>query len=432
MRHLAIRDLRDDPIGVLRQIAAEQGDVAGFQLGRQRVWLLSSPEWIEAAWVRQQRHVGKWSMIRRWWVRRPPAAMDGDGLFRTHDQQKHLAQRRAVHPSFREQRLVEQTRAVADVLDGYLDQAAAQESVDLLRLAEALQVGATTAALFETPLTFEAALGLADWYEATLRASVERTFSSTAFFVKDAFGARKYFDSASGARQAMDEAVEAIVTRDADDPTALQEILRVSGVGDVSSSSQSILASSISTAVPVLRLLIALAEQPKLGVKAADETAGGPEAGVRFLDDRPWAHGLVLEAMRLGGGWQVSRLCHDDLDIDGRRFRRGDFLFVCPYLVHRDTRWYPEPEAWRPERWRPSEVASRPKLSFLTFGVGNRMCAGRELSVIGGVTLVGVLASAYRVELEKPSAQIGWHPEQSGGHVRPRHPVTGRIVRVSP
>ena len=36
---------------------------------------------------------------------------------------------------------------------------------------------------------------------------------------------------------------------------------------------------------------------------------------------------------------------------------------MSPWVVHRDSRWYTEPEQFRPERW-PRQDSSRPKFSY--------------------------------------------------------------------
>ena len=44
----------------------------------------------------------------------------------------------------------------------------------------------------------------------------------------------------------------------------------------------------------------------------------------------------------------IDRRPLDDVELDGRRLRAGAFLLVSPLVTHRDSRFYPDPEAFRP------------------------------------------------------------------------------------
>ena len=55
---------------------------------------------------------------------------------------------------------------------------------------------------------------------------------------------------------------------------------------------------------------------------------------------------------------------------------KGDIALVCPYLMHRIPKIFPQPEA-RPERFFYEEERSRiPKYTYMPFGLGPRSCIG--------------------------------------------------------
>ncbi|NWX48010.1 CP27B protein, partial [Steatornis caripensis] len=54
-------------------------------------------------------------------------------------------------------------------------------------------------------------------------------------------------------------------------------------------------------------------------------------------------------------------------------------ITLCHYTTSRDGRFFPAPDAFRPERWLRRDLTSHPFAS-LPFGVGKRSCVGRRLA----------------------------------------------------
>ena len=79
--------------------------------------------------------------------------------------------------------------------------------------------------------------------------------------------------------------------------------------------------------------------------------------------------------------------------IGKRILQVGTMCLVSPALLHRDPRWWAEPEQFRPDRWvrRVQGKADRfdpkapgqPRGAYLPFGAGPRMCIGEQF-LVGG------------------------------------------------
>lgn len=50
------------------------------------------------------------------------------------------------------------------------------------------------------------------------------------------------------------------------------------------------------------------------------------------------------------------------------------------YLLHRDPRWWPEPDRFDPDRWLPGRSPHR-RHAYLPFGAGPRVCLGTQLGM---------------------------------------------------
>lgn len=70
--------------------------------------------------------------------------------------------------------------------------------------------------------------------------------------------------------------------------------------------------------------------------------------------------------------------------IDGHFFPPGTEITSNAYVVQRDSHLYaPDPEAFRPERWLESkEKAAELELHQFVFGIGPRICLGKDVAII--------------------------------------------------
>ncbi len=133
---------------------------------------------------------------------------------------------------------------------------------------------------------------------------------------------------------------------------------------------------------------------------------------LRYLD---W---VIKEALRLyPPAWAISwRVPQEDLHINGYTFAKGKLLFISPYVVHRDARWFPDPEAFIPERWADDLEKRIPRYAYFPFGGGPRICIGNSFALMEARLIVGAVAQRYRVMLDPahriiPEALITLRPK---------------------
>jgi cytochrome P450 len=75
-------------------------------------------------------------------------------------------------------------------------------------------------------------------------------------------------------------------------------------------------------------------------------------------------------------------------------------VIICPYSLHRDPRFFPDPQSFSPDRFaQPSEAMTR---AFIPFGLGNRMCIGSPLALLEATVMIATLARDHRWELVDP------------------------------
>ncbi|MFS2025160.1 cytochrome P450 [Massilia sp. CT11-137] len=105
-------------------------------------------------------------------------------------------------------------------------------------------------------------------------------------------------------------------------------------------------------------------------------------------------------------------------------------MFGIPlHLMHHDARWFPEPDAFRPERFA-SGAPPIPRGAFMPFGTGPRVCLGQHLALAETTLLAAMFLQRYTVEA--PAGMAAPKPVFNIT-LRPETPLTLRLTaRSSP
>ena len=109
-----------------------------------------------------------------------------------------------------------------------------------------------------------------------------------------------------------------------------------------------------------------------------------------------------------------------DCEIGGYHVPKGTQLFMIQFLVHRDPRWFDDPEAFRPERWDHDLIKRLPRCAYFPFGDGPRICIGNHFAMMEAVLILATIARKYRLTIE-PGQTLELLPSVT---LRPRHGLT--------
>lgn len=121
----------------------------------------------------------------------------------------------------------------------------------------------------------------------------------------------------------------------------------------------------------------------------------------------PFTGAIVKEALRLyPPAWFLFREATDGFELAGEPIPPGSILFLYPYGVQRDGRWYDDPDAFKPERWLDDLEKRLPKGAYLPFGMGPRICIGNGFAQMEAQLLLATIAQRFRLE-QLDEARIG-------------------------
>ncbi|MGD1096290.1 MAG: cytochrome P450 [Bryobacteraceae bacterium] len=109
---------------------------------------------------------------------------------------------------------------------------------------------------------------------------------------------------------------------------------------------------------------------------------------------------VLAESMRLyPPAWAIGRKAIKDHQVGEYTIPAQSILILSPYAVHRNPRWFPEPDRFDPDRWLPERSAGRPKFSYFPFGGGARVCIGERFAWMEGVLLLATLGQRWKLRL---------------------------------
>ncbi|WP_226382019.1 cytochrome P450 [Falsiroseomonas ponticola] len=128
-------------------------------------------------------------------------------------------------------------------------------------------------------------------------------------------------------------------------------------------------------------------------------TLGGRPAQVTDLPGLPFARAVVEETMRLYPPVPLlSRQAIGPGRIAGRDVRKGAVVLVAPWLLHRNTKVWDQPDAFIPDRFMP-DAPRPPRHGYIPFSTGPRVCTGQQLGLVEAIICLATLWQAARLDL---------------------------------
>jgi len=114
-----------------------------------------------------------------------------------------------------------------------------------------------------------------------------------------------------------------------------------------------------------------------------------------------YAELITRESLRLyPPAWLLGgRVALRDCEIGGFRMPAGAMIIICPWVTHRDPRYFDHPELFLPERWAADQAQLLPKYAYFPFGGGSRHCIGYSYAMMESVLMMSTIAQSFRLAL---------------------------------
>src|SRR5882762_3806041 len=133
-----------------------------------------------------------------------------------------------------------------------------------------------------------------------------------------------------------------------------------------------------------------------------DEVLGGRAPTMADLSRLKYTEQIAKECMRLyPPAYGLGREAINDCEIGGYRVPAGTQVFMFQWATQRDSRFYDEPQAFRPERWTEDFVEQLPKYAYFPFGAGPRVCIGASFAMMEIILCLAAIGQKFRLELDR-------------------------------
>ncbi len=141
----------------------------------------------------------------------------------------------------------------------------------------------------------------------------------------------------------------------------------------------------------------------------------------------PYTQAVVNETLRLyPPAYVTGREAVRQTVIGAVPIPRRHIVLISIYALHRDPRFFPEPDAFRPERWLDGLEKRLPRGAFIPFGMGSRKCIGASFAMMEATLLLATIACRWRLELAP--GEIATLPAVT---LRPASAMPGRARSVA-
>jgi cytochrome P450 len=191
------------------------------------------------------------------------------------------------------------------------------------------------------------------------------------------------------------------------------------------------IAGHATTATTLSWAFVELAKHPDAEAAFRAELAKTLNGRPPTLDDLAnlsFTQAVIKETLRLyPPAVLIIRRALDNLDLgDGNVLPKGAIIQINQYANHHDPRWFPEPDAFKPERWLDDSFEKNlPKGAYFPFGAGPRICIGNGFALMEAPLVLATIARRFHIEpLGTPAPLIG----VALGF---REPVNARVSLVS-
>jgi cytochrome P450 len=413
----------------------EHGNVVHFRMWIRNVFLVTEPEGVKHVLVDQAGRYSKGSGVRKL-----SSLLLGEGLL-TSEGDHWRRQRRLAQPAFHKERLAKlasvMTTTTSEMLDRWEDRRKRGEAFDAAADFMALTLSIVSRALFSMDVGAGDAAAVGKAMVVALEETNRRilSFALLPLWVPTAHN-REYLEAV----RVLDDVVFKIIDArrkgqsHGEDLLAMLMSARDEETGATMDDRQLrdevmtlFLAGHETTANALAWSIWLVARHPEVEARIRaelEQALGGRAPEMQDVPKLRYLSQVLDESMRLyPPAWIVARQAAEPDEILGFHVPKGTIVATSPYVVHRNPRYWPDPEKFDPERFAPERVQQRPRHAYFPFGAGQRMCIGNSFAMMEGVLILAMLYQRFTVKPVEGHPVVP-HPRVT---LRPLHGVQVRL-----
>lgn len=402
-----------DPLGFLLDCTHQYGDIIRFRFGPIVSYMLNHPDYIEEVLV-SKKNLFFSDLNRR---RSGGERFFGNGLL-TSTGDFWRRQRRLVQPAFHRERIA----AYADVIVTYTNRMLATWQPGDIRDVHQEMMYLTLAIVTKTLFSADVASEV-EQIGASLKAVTQhynQNLSSNALLLVLSFLLPHWLPTPDHLRfrkavQQLNEIVYGIIhqhrTSGKDTGDLLSMLLNAQDSDGSQMTEQQLrdevmnllFAGHETTTNALSWTWMLLSQHPTVEAKVLEElhaVLGGRTPTMADVPQLRYTERVVLESMRLYPPvWTLTREVVQDCEIGGYPIPAGSNVFMSQWVMHRDPRYFDNPEEFAPDRWKDDLAKRLPTFAYFPFSGGPRVCIGKAFAMMETVLVLATVAQKFQLKL---------------------------------
>lgn len=417
-------------------IANKYGDIAHFKFGRQHVYLLNNPDYIEDVLIKNHKNFKKSRGLQ------VSKRLLGEGLV-TSEGEYHDRQRRIIQPAF----LPNLVKKYGEIVTQYAKNMCQDWKDEMTLDIHESMVKVTSAIISKAVLGSDIKsadgsqvgddlLTCAEYFNRLLMPFGELIEKIPILPINKGFQqAKKRLDSIvfNMIREHRDNEAKGTAKSDLlytllDAQDSEAGIKRMTDTQLRDEVMTIFLAGHETTANALTWTFYLLSEYPSVEAKLYEELksvlVNGKGNGIRqdknnqelripTTQDIPrleYTEKVVRESMRLyPPAWTLGRQAINDYNVNDYVIPAKSIILMSQYVMHRDPKYFPNPELFYPERWTKEAKVQLPRFSYFPFGGGIRGCIGEAFAWMEGILIVATVCRHWRM-FHDPSHKVELKP----------------------
>lgn len=342
----------------------------------------------------------------------------GKGLL-TVDGDFWLKQRRLIQPAFHKQKMNQLVENMNQTIVLELDDLIEEKAVDLFPIMSQLAFNVVAKSLFELSISEEKLIRIKYIIEEVQNFLIkEIRLPHKAWWFSVTGQVKKHLALAEENNSIIREIVEERGKSKEDINDLLNMLLetRYEDTGEGMSVKQLVdeikvlfIAGHETTANALTFTLYLLGINPKIQQKVLDEITAiesQTENIVEQLQKMTYTNAVLNEALRLyPPAWITDRENVEDDNLAGYNIKKGTLIGVSFYELHRNPKYWENPEEFIPERFL-GEQKKQSMQYFYPFGAGPRMCIGAGFAIYEMCLTISYLVKKYNITSVNSEIQL--------------------------
>ena len=404
-----------DPLTFLTGLARTYGDLASYRIAGELIYFVNDPQYIKDILVTDARNFTKSRGLER------TKRLLGNGLLTSEDP-LHLRQRRLLQPAFHRERLAAYATTMVEYADRMRRTWPGGATLDVSQEMMRLTLGIAGKTLFDVDVESQA---------AEVGRAINEVMDSFWLLMTPIVDLLEWLPAgplrrARHARERLDNMIYGMIadrrSSAQDHGDLLSMLLRAQDEDDGSTMTDRqvrdeamtiLIAGHETTANALTWTWYLLSQSTDVEARLHAELDRVLENRLPTIADLPsltFVERVVTESMRLyPPAWLIGRRGLEPYAIGGYVAPSRTIFLMSPWLMHRDRRFFREPERFDPDRWTPAFRSTLPKFAYFPFGGGPRQCIGESFAWMELVLVVATLAQRWKFRLE-PGHRVATRP----------------------